>query len=74
VAQSAEFIEAGAEAERLHSYVVRALELLEDAEASAVLAASGDRGALSAIECIARDLDALHVALEEEHPGSGGGR
>jgi hypothetical protein len=60
---------AGADTKRIHRrYVVPALELLEEAETQAVLAAADDPDAIAAIERVIAQLDGLSVALEEEYP------
>jgi hypothetical protein len=57
----------GADADRIHAiYVVCGLELLAEIEVYAVLAATGDREALAAINRIRGELRALRDALEDE--------
>jgi hypothetical protein len=69
IARAGECMLAGAKMTRIHRrYVVPAVELLEEAETQAVLAAADDRNAIAAIERVIAQLDGLSVALEEEYP------
>jgi hypothetical protein len=71
VARSRSLLERGADLQRVQDdYIAVALGLLEDAEAYAMLAATGDAGALAAIEGIIENLGALHdkLGLELEVP------
>jgi hypothetical protein len=69
VARASEYMLARADAKRIHEgYVVPALELLENAETHAVLAAADDPDALAAIERLVKELDGFNRALEEEYP------
>jgi hypothetical protein len=68
VALAGESMLAGADADRIHArYIAPALELLEDAETQAVLAAADDQGAIAAIERVVEQLDGLSRALEDEY-------
>lgn len=72
VARARGQISKGADADRVQDrYVARAFSKLEDVEAYAVLAPSGDTEALAAIERIVAELEALHEALSQEFPDQG---
>jgi hypothetical protein len=67
VARARKQISIGANPDRIQSrYVSRALARLEDAEAYAVLAAAGDKNALTAIKEIVAELETLHQNLQGE--------
>lgn len=72
VARARRQISRGADPDRIQDrYVARALSKLEDVEAYAVLASSGDTEALAAIERIVAKLEALHEALSQDFPDQG---
>jgi len=69
IAHAREHLVAGAPVERIQGhYVAAAFQLLEDAEARAVLASGGDRAALESLDQDASRLEALHAALLAEFP------
>ncbi len=60
VGAASDLLSAGAEIERIHRrYVIGAIELLADAEAQAILAASDDEDALPELTRIVNDLARL---------------
>lgn len=67
LASAADALNAGAPLERVQGhFVTRAASLLSGAEADAVLAATGDASALTAIERRVEDLAALRAQLDAE--------
>lgn len=69
LARSRERLLAGAAVERIHRhYLAAAFEILEDAEARAVLASAGDVTALESLNEDAAKLEELHAALIAEFP------
>jgi hypothetical protein len=65
-------MEAGASIARVMDYYVsRALDLEAEADARAILASTGDRLAVSAIERCLNQLEALLGELDAEFPGQG---